>query len=283
MFVFLTILIWSTASSTAKLLLFRLNNIQVLFFSTLFATLTVLMIIVATKRVSLLFSYKLKDYVHFFYMSFLGVFLYYLFSFWGLSLIPTQIASSLNYLWPIFTILLASVFLREKLTYHNIIAVLISFIGVIIVIYQGSLANFSNLNSLGVLLQILSAVCYALFSVLSKRTKYDDFTSLFYYLLIAFLCTCFLIPFGYSVTLPVGLEYLGLIWFGSFVTGLAYYFWINALRLGNTKKIANMVYLVPFLSLLMINWLVGETILASTYIGLPLIIFGVVAQNYSRS
>jgi drug/metabolite transporter (DMT)-like permease len=225
-FLFLTIFIWSTAASTAKLLLIRLSNVQVLFYSTLFGSLTMFIVVVLTKKMPILFSYKFKDLLIFAFMSFFGIFLYYLFSFFSLQLIPTQIASSLNYLWPIFTIFLAFVFLGEKFSFMSIVAALISFSGVIVIVFRNGYSNMSNISILGILVKILSAVCYALFSVFTKKIQYDPITSLFCYLLMAFIFVCLLIPFGYQIFVPSLSETLGLIWFGSFITGLAYYFWI---------------------------------------------------------
>ena len=62
--------------------------------------------------------------------------------------------------------------------------------------------------------------------------------------------------------------------------GLSFVLWITALRLSRTTaQISNLIYLVPFLSLIFIHIFVGETILGSTIIGLFFILAGTAVQR----
>ena len=62
--------------------------------------------------------------------------------------------------------------------------------------------------------------------------------------------------------------------------GACFVFWLMAMKLtDNTAKISNLIFLSPFLSLLFIHFLVGEEILASTFIGLILIVVGLLCQR----
>ncbi|HHO76666.1 MAG TPA: EamA/RhaT family transporter, partial [Deltaproteobacteria bacterium] len=57
-----------------------------------------------------------------------------------------------------------------------------------------------------------------------------------------------------------------------------------ALRLSeNTAKVGYLIFLSPFLSLVFIHFFVGETILFSTFIGLILIVAGLVLQQTESS
>ncbi|NQT57150.1 MAG: EamA/RhaT family transporter, partial [Desulfobacteraceae bacterium] len=47
----------------------------------------------------------------------------------------------------------------------------------------------------------------------------------------------------------------------------------------NTAKVGNLIFISPFISLVFIHFLVGEDILASTYIGLVLIVVGLIIQQ----
>jgi drug/metabolite transporter (DMT)-like permease len=65
-----------------------------------------------------------------------------------------------------------------------------------------------------------------------------------------------------------------------FEMGIAYVFWLKAMKLSSdTAKIANLIFISPFLSLFFIHFLVGETILPATFIGLLCIIVGLVLQS----
>ena len=56
--------------------------------------------------------------------------------------------------------------------------------------------------------------------------------------------------------------------------------WLNAIKLStNASQVANLIFISPFISLFLISFIVGETILLSTFIGLIFIIIGLVIQQ----
>jgi drug/metabolite transporter (DMT)-like permease len=65
--------------------------------------------------------------------------------------------------------------------------------------------------------------------------------------------------------------------------GITFVLWLNALRFSSTTaKVSNLIYLSPFISLIIIHLTVGETILASTVAGLALIVSGILLQQYLK-
>jgi len=62
--------------------------------------------------------------------------------------------------------------------------------------------------------------------------------------------------------------------------GLTYILWLKALKYTiTTAKISNLVFLSPFISLIFISLIVGETILISTITGLVFIVSGILMQR----
>ena len=78
---------------------------------------------------------------------------------------------------------------------------------------------------------------------------------------------------------------MGAAYVGVFEMGIAFVFWLVALRLSETTaRVANLIFISPFVSLIFIHFLVGEEILPSTPIGLILIVAGLLIQRLgSRS
>ncbi len=73
---------------------------------------------------------------------------------------------------------------------------------------------------------------------------------------------------------------MGLCVYWFFEMGITYIFWLKAMKLtNNSSKIANLIFISPFLSLVFIYLLVGEKILLSTFVGLVLIILGLLLQQ----
>ncbi len=62
--------------------------------------------------------------------------------------------------------------------------------------------------------------------------------------------------------------------------GITFLLWLKALKLSKTTaNVANLAYLAPFFSLVVISLVVGEKILVSTVIGLIFIIGGIILQK----
>ena len=276
----IVILLWGSAPATAKLLLKNLNNLQVLFFMTLIATVTLFLIAFFQNKLSLISKYKLRDYLTFAYMGSLGIFLYYLFAFGSLMLLPAQESTIINYLWPIMVVLFASLILKERLTSKKIVAIVLSFFGVYVVVSQGNLLNFTFSNGLGILLAFLGAVSYGLFSVLGKKQDYDRVISMMFYYLFSFIFVAFAILMFSEIQLPNLYELIGLFWLGGVVSGVAYVLWFLALKYGETSTLSNLIYLTPFVALTYIYALVGEKISLSSVIGLIIITFGISLQLF---
>ena len=65
---------------------------------------------------------------------------------------------------------------------------------------------------------------------------------------------------------------------GIFTSAVADILWFRALKIGKMNEISSLTYLTPFVALIFIYFLVGEKILLSSFIGLLLIIGGVLIQ-----
>ncbi|WP_394698589.1 EamA family transporter [uncultured Desulfobacter sp.] len=89
----------------------------------------------------------------------------------------------------------------------------------------------------------------------------------------------------FTVLLPLRSSFVYLKITGKFdnVFGFASITWITALRLsGNTGRVANLVFLTPFISLIFICFVLGESIEARTWVGLFLIVTGIGIQKYQE-
>src|SRR3989344_2445150 len=271
-------LLWASTAAVSKLLLAHLDNLQVLFFSTLFASISLLIISLVQGKFAVIKTYTLKDYGIFALMGFIGVFLYRFFLQAALLLMPAQEAFIINYTWPIMVVIFAWIILKEKMTWKKVVALLMSFIGVIIVTTKG---DFSILNFSigGVFFALAGAVVYGFYSVLGKRQTYEKFTSTTFFYIFSFIfSTIALLLFSSVPSLSLN-QFGGLLWLGIFPSGLAFVFWLLALKHGDTTKISNLIFMTPFLSLIYIYFLLGEKILVSSMVGLIVIVVGILIQS----
>jgi drug/metabolite transporter (DMT)-like permease len=70
---------------------------------------------------------------------------------------------------------------------------------------------------------------------------------------------------------------------GAFEMGITFYLWLKALSLAkSTAKLGNIIYVVPFVSLVFINTIVGEKIYWTTVVGLIIIVSSILFQQFSQ-
>ncbi len=276
----LSVLLWSTVATAFKLGLTVLSPLYLILLSTAFSLLVFFVVILLQGRIRELFTVTFSGLGKSALLGALNPFGYYLILFQAYNLLPAQVAQPLNMIWPVTLALLSAPLLNQKITIRNIVAILISFVGVVFISSQGSLSGIANTNLTGALLAVGSSVIWALFWVLSVLDKRDEIFKLFwnfafglsYLIIAAFLFTDFRLPDAKG--LPAAI-YIGL-----FELGITYILWMKAMQLSeNNAKMGNLIFLAPFLSLVFIHFILGETIFVTTFIGLAFIISGIWYQQ----
>jgi len=119
-----------------------------------------------------------------------------------------------------------------------------------------------------------------LYWVLNTRDRRDEAARLFVNFLFACAYILILMLLLGRFRVPPWQGLLGGVYIGLFEMGITFLLWLKALRNAKTTAhVVNLIYLVPFLSLLVIALVVGEDIRPSTIAGLVLIVSGIVAQK----
>ena len=276
----LSVLLWSSVATAFKLGLAVLSPLYLILLASAFSLLVFFVVILVQGKIKELFSVTLSGLGKSALLGALNPFGYYLILFQAYSLLPAQVAQPLNMIWPVTLALLSAPLLKQKITVKNIVAILISFVGVVFISSQGSLSGLANTNKTGALLAVGSSVIWALFWILSVLDKRDEIFKLFwnfafglaYLIIAAFLFTDFHLPEAKGIPAAV---YIGL-----FELGITYILWMKAMQLSeNNAKTGNLIFLSPFLSLIFIHFILGETIFFTTFIGLAFIISGIWYQQ----
>ena len=277
LFAFISIFLWSTVATAAKLLLGDFNNFQVLFVSSLFAALSLAAVYLTPKKRKLFKTYRPKDYLVMSLIGMPGIFLYYVLYFGGADGLPANQAFIINYMWPIMSVVFACLLLKESLTPRKIIAILLSFLGIVIVT-GGDLLHFDRQTLLCALLCLLAAVCYGAFTALNRKYSYDVGVVTMLGYLIAVVLTGAVILVRRDFFTVNSTQVLGFIWNGVFTMAIPNALWVVALRHGGTAKISNLAYVTPFLSMLCARFVLGEPIRLYSVIGLTVIVLGIFIQ-----
>ncbi|HCT30916.1 MAG TPA: EamA family transporter [Bacteroidales bacterium] len=275
------ILFWGTSATAFKIGLKFLNFIQLLFWASLFAMIILFVVLLVQRKLSVLFHVTRKQLSWSILLGFLNPFLYYFVLFKAYDLLPAQVAQPLNYVWPIILVLLSVPILGHKLKLKNIIALCISFIGVVFISSQGSFSIFSRSNPFGVMLALTSSLVWASFWLLNvKNGVKDEVVKLF--ISFSFATTFGLIAGslsdGFWDIKPNGIYAAAYI--GAFEMGITFVLWLKALNYAeNTARLGNVIYLVPFVALVFISVVLGEHVYWTTIMGLVFIVLGIVYQQ----
>lgn len=279
-YAFLTVSIWGTLAAVAKLLLSDIPNLQTLTVSSVFAFIFMLIINIKNGSIKKLKMYSVKDYVIMAALGFLGLFLYSALYYYGLTQLSSQEACILNYLWPLMLVICSCIILKEKFTLTKAIAMICSFVGIVVLSTGNKITSDENAVS-GIISCIIAAICYGLFSVLNKKADYNQNISM---MVIWLAVAVYSAPLGLMTEQwkPIeGVQWLGMIWLGVVINAVAYLLWALALKgAENTAKIANLAYLTPFLSLIVSAVVLKEQITLRAFIALLFIVGGILLQSF---
>lgn len=270
-----TVLIWSTVASAFKIALKDLDHYQLLLVADVVSILTLLVILACQGRLGLVRALTRGELLRNCGLGVLNPFLYYLVLFKAYSLLPAQVAQPLNYTWAITLSLLSVPFLGQKLSRRDLAAICVSYLGVVVLSTQGNITGLDFGNPLGVGLALGSTLIWALYWIGNTKNGTDPVLAL----LLNFLAALPLIlgttlifsalPAWGNPGLPAA-AYVGV-----FEMGVSFVLWLMAMRLTeSTARIGNLIFLSPFLSLALIHAILGETIHATTFAGLALILAG---------
>lgn len=204
--------------------------------------------------------------------------------FFTLHKLPLAIASTLQYLSPIFTVLIASQLFHEKVSKIQYISSLVAFAGVIFI---GSNGFSGGLNAqkpdlfwmgMGILSAVLSGVAYNAISKL-KETE-ETINIVIYFPMLALPLTGIWCLFEFTV--PRGIEWLILLTIGIF-TQIAQVCMTRAFLSTNTAIVAPFQYIGAIYALVSGWFIFNEQLEFLSLIGVCMILFGVISGTVFRA
>ena len=277
----ISILMWSTLATSAKLLLDNFTNFQVLCVSSLIAAIVLLIMNIVSGKIKVLKNYKLMDWIKTILAGIPGIFLYHIFYYAGADILPASQAFIINYLWPVMSIIFACILLKEKMTIRKAVALLVSFAGVILVTGSG-ISEVGGLFASGAIFCSLGAVSYGLFTVLNQMISYDKCISMMINFAVSFILAGIVVVAKDGVFMPNGTQLLGLLWNGIITLAVPNTLWIIALEKRDTAKISNLAYITPFVSLIWARLILKEELRPACIFGLVIIVLGIFIQLKDR-
>jgi drug/metabolite transporter (DMT)-like permease len=255
-----------------------------LLYSTVVSVVVLSVILALQGKFGVIFSYNSKQYLRSVLLGFLNPFLYYVILFKAYDLLPAQEAQPLNYTWAITLALLSIPLLGQRISAKDFAACFVSYSGVVVISTHGDPLGFRFSDPFGVALALGSTVIWALYWIYNTKDDRDPVAALLLNFVFGFffvLAFCLLFS-DVRAFHPYGLA--GAAYVGLFEMGITFVLWLSALKFSeNTAKVGNLIFISPFISLVLIHFVVGEKILISTFVGLVLIVAGLSIQRFKAA
>lgn len=276
----IAVFLWSTVASVFKISLETLSVAQLVFYAVLTSTSVLFIIVLIKKQFKyVLINFK-ENYKIIILLGILNPFLEYILLFKAYDLLPVQEAQTINFTWALMLTYLSIPLLGHKPKLNDFIAGFICYSGVMIIATKGNPFSLDFSNTYGVILALLTTVVWSLYWIYNTKVKVEPVVGLFSSFIIGLPLVFIYYIYMEDFAIPDIKGLLGATYIGLFEMSITFMFWLSAMKLTNsTSKIANLIFIAPFLSLIFIYFLVGESILISTIIGLVLIVIGLLIQQ----
>ncbi|OQC01680.1 MAG: putative amino-acid metabolite efflux pump [Firmicutes bacterium ADurb.Bin099] len=278
----ITIIVWGSTFIASRFMLDCFTPLQVMIMRFLLAY--IVLVLIKPKFTKIIW----KDEAIFILMGLTGCSLYFIAEYKALTMTSASNVSIIVASSPILIALLAHIFTKdEKLKINTIAGFVIAFVGVAFVVFNGTF--ILKLNPLGDLLAFLSALSWAVYSLILKKiiNRYDNILLIRKVMFYGIVTTApFLLlegkPFDFAAfsdpKLIISILFLGVV--GS---GLCYMIWNIPVRTLGITITNSYIYAIPFVTMILAATLLKEKITALGVLGAMLIILGVVITGSPKN
>lgn len=276
------VLSWSTVATAFKVALSYLTHFEMLLVASITSLLIFAVVLTVQRKWHLVKALSRRTWGYFAFLGLLNPVAYYLVLFKSYDLLPAQIAQPVNYIWPVLLVVLLALFTKQPIPAKKYIGMLVSLGGLIIISAGGKQITDTGIPPIGLALGVMSALLWATYWMVNNRNK--DKADATVACFMSFLFGSLYLGLGALIvgvnlnTLPGVLSGM---YVGAFEMGIPFICFGLAIRKTTNPALINQLcYLSPFLSLFFVSTILGEPIVPTTYIGLILIVAGIVFNEY---
>jgi drug/metabolite transporter (DMT)-like permease len=279
-----SVLIWSYASISSKILLENFGPVDLFFYRMLLAYAALLII-----KPGIIKYKNMKEELVFMAAGITGVTLYFVLQNIALNYSLASNVGVLLTISPFFTAVLSFLMLKdEKLQIKFFIGFAVTLSGVFLISYNGN--QVLELNPLGNIMAVLAAMSWAVYSVVMKKVgtyKYNTILATrktFFYGLIFLIPALIYTNFSFSTAkfhdpgIAANMVFLAL--FGS---ALTYVLWSKAMGILGPIKTSMYLYMVPVITLFFSATVLKEKITFMSLAGVALILGGIYISERKRT
>ena len=189
---------------------------------------------------------------------------------------------------PVMIIFFSWIFKIEKTNFYQILGVIFSLFGVVIIVTKADLNKLLNLNfNKGDLWMVVAMLSWAMYSALLRKKKFElSQISLLQTIISAgliLLLPAYLIEMSLGYRLNIHLPFILTLSYVVLFPGLAsFFFWIKGISIIGSNRSGIFLHLMPIFSTIMAILIFKEKFMVFHFIGAVLIITGVVLSSKRR-
>lgn len=213
-----------------------------------------------------------------------GLFGYHFMLFLALQTAPAVEANLVNYLWPLFIVLLSPIFTKSlSLNFRYVLAAISGFSGAVFAITSGGSGfGFSSIE-VGYFFALAAAVIWATYSLASTKVPSFPTPAIGLFALVSGVLAIgahFVFEPAASISAS---DWLLLLVLGVGPLGGAFYLWDAALKIGDPRRIGLLAFLTPLLSTALLVVVSGSSLSWQLLLATGLIVGGALLGPRSPS
>ena len=220
---------------------------------------------------------RLRDVSWLLVLGFFGVFLHHTSLNYGQQWVTAAASSVLAQSAPLFSVLIAFVCLKERVSLWRWSCVVLGLLGVLVVIWGDQ--GVSDIDPRGLLI-LLAAVSWSVYFAIQKHYahRYSPLTMACYMVWAGTLMLCVNLPGLPAAVAQAPLaENLAVLVLGIFPSALAYLAWGYVLKHVEVSRASVAMYLIPPVAMVMAATLLGEHIAVQVMLGAVIVLASVAA------
>ena len=278
-----TIIVWGTTFISTKVLLTDFNTVEILFVRLIMGLMALFIahphkMQGVTKKQELMFALA----------GLTGISMYYFMENMALTLTMASNVGVIVSVSPMFTILLASIFLKEegKMRWNFFFGFLVAMLGIAFISFNGARLQ---LSPVGDLLSLGCAFVWGWYSILSRKIGEFGYSvilttrKIFLYGILFMIPTLFFFDFDIELQLFANTKYLlNFLYLGLCASALCFATWNYAVSALGAVKTSIYIYLIPVITIIASALILKEPLTWISITGTVLAISGLFLSEYRR-
>lgn len=276
-----TVLIWASSFAVIKLGLQEINPYFLAFIRAFIAAAFLVAIIAVKGELSGFLRYLTRNWKALGALGLIGIALFDVLQNVGIHHTSSAFAGVLLNTNPLFITIFSAIFLGEVVTRNKVMGLFLGFVGMCLVVFGGQdlRSVVESQTFFGNMLVILSAVTWAVYSILNKHALTDG-SPLHLTAASYVFGTVFSLPLIYFFDVKqlfgVGPGSWGIIlYLGAIASGATFFLWSYALSKMEASRASVFLFMIPVVAIV-IGWtFLAEQISTSTILGSVLVLAGI--------